>query len=146
MATTLQGDALDLHVVAPRLRFQQEIQPAVLKKHLGLHGQDPRLQAHSPFAENLIGRLGVHIHQPLPLPHSNKVIGRFSSGVCPSLQPDLHAALQQLSAAAGILHMADHLLPPQTHMGYEPIGPRYELRRQNFSVSHQEIFLRNKYF
>ena len=136
MSAALQCHALHLYIVFSPLCLQQKIQPAILIKNLRPHAHDPRLQIFRPLAKGPIGRLRVHVYQPLALLHSDEVPGRFPFGPSPLLQPNLHTGPQKLPAPAGVFHMADHLLPLQKHMGNKSIRPSQKHRRLHFFVSH----------
>ncbi len=88
-----------------------------------------------PFSGGDIGRLGIHVDQPVTFLHSDQIIFCLPFRFVRFLAPNGAAGNQQLFTPAGVFHMADLGAAVQLHMGDKPVGPC-----QEFACPHIRIF------
>ena len=78
-----------------------------------------------PLPGSLIGRLGIHIDEELPLAHRHQVIACLAAshgGLGMVLQKDGGSRSEELPASSRIFYMTDGILPIDLHVGDKAVG------------------------
>ena len=92
--------------------------------------------ASEPFSGGNIGRLGIHIDEPVTFADGDQIKFGLSVGVAAFLAPDFCPRLQQFPATAGIFNVNNFFTAADFHMGDESVGPGEEMSRGHVGIMH----------
>ena len=132
-----QSHTLDLQKTGPAVSGKGEVEPGVAVEGLWAEVLYFTQSAGSqPFSGSHVGRLGIHVHETLSLPHADQIKPGLPAGICCPLTKNGRAGDQQLPASAGVLHMDGFLPPIYFHLCNKPIGPGQKRPGHHVLIDH----------
>lgn len=125
VAALFQRDALYFHEALAAIgSFPVKVKAGVAPHCFGTQQRQPRAECPGPgpLGKDLVGGLGIHVHQQWAFFHRYQIILRFAGGVVPRGQVDGGPRHQQFPATAGVLYMDGLGFAVQQDPGHKTVG------------------------